>query len=357
RLILAAHGSVKWILLALMTIAAMFSMWVENTATAAMLIPVALMLTANVVDKRLSERLRVLFVLGVAYGSSLGGMITVIGSASNAVAFSFIQEVQQMTFLDWIRMGLPAFCVIFPVTWWVLLKLFPVSSSKLNLDLVDREYRKLGSLHPPERDTIGTLCAAIFFWMFGSWFENILGLPPTVLSPTVIAIAAVSFLTIRQVINWEDVKGVSWGFLFIIGAGLSLGETLVRTGLTTWLIQLFGPLLSVPSSWLTITLFSYISAFLTNLINNATVVAIFIPIVLNLSNSISLTLGLPLAFAIALATTFGYSLPSASGRMAIISASNLISDREMLKCGLLVTLISTLLLAGFIYVAGIVHWI
>lgn len=114
--IVATGGRTKWVLLGLMAIAAGFSMWVENTATAAMLIPVALTISRQVEDAELSRRLLVLMVLGIAYSASLGGMATIMGAASNAVAAGLLAEVRPWRFMDWMKYGLPALVLLFPMT-------------------------------------------------------------------------------------------------------------------------------------------------------------------------------------------------------------------------------------------------
>ncbi len=104
--IASSNGDTKRLLLGIMGIAALLSMWVENTATAAVLIPVALTISREVPDPKKSRELLVLLVLGISYSASLGGMVTIMGSASNAVAFGFLADIQVWTFIDWMRYGL-----------------------------------------------------------------------------------------------------------------------------------------------------------------------------------------------------------------------------------------------------------
>lgn len=355
--ILASGGSVRNILLSLMSIAALFSMWVENTATAAILIPVALTICRGVTDSIKARRLLVLLVLGIAYSASLGGMVTIMGSSSNAVASGFLAQIRVWTFIDWIRFGLPAFLLIFPLTWWILLRLVPMTIESLDMDLTRQEVNKMGSISPPEREILLTMVVAIFFWITGPFIEPILGFPPTTMSPTIVAITAVAYLSLRGFINWDQVKGVSWGFLFTIGAGLSLGETLNRSGATEWLSSLITPIISRLPLFLTILLLVFLSALLTNVMNNATVVAIFIPILISVANFDPSYNIARLALPLALATTFGYSLPSASGRMALIASTGIIDRKEMFRCGLILTVISSIVLASFFYVLALLKWI
>lgn len=353
-LIAASGGRVGVILLSLMGIAALFSMWVENTATAAILIPVAIVMTADIRNSERADRVLSLLVLGIAYGSSIGGMVTIVGSASNAVAFGFLRDVQHLTFLDWMRVGLPAFLLVFPVTWFVLLRLVRVDVGVLDLETARKEISKLGRPSLSEMNVLVVLSVVVFLWILGPWIESALHLPLGALSPTSVAILAVGYLSLRRTISWDDMKNVNWGFLFIIGAGLALGESFISTGATEWFVGLIGPVLLGIPLLIGLASFVFISALLTNVINNATVVALLVPVLLSLPNTDPSFPALQFALAVALATTFGYSLPSASGRMALIAASGLVPEREMMKVGLITTIVSACVLVFFFYLLGVV---
>lgn len=347
--IVTSKGNVKRLLFGLMCVAAIFSMWVENTATAAVLIPVAITISREVSDPKKARELLVLLVLGICYSASLGGMVTVMGSASNAVASGLLATIRLWTFFDWMRYGLFSFLIIFPVTWLVLLRLVP-SIQHLDLDIISKQAESMGSLSNTERELLSAMAVAIFFWISGSFIEPLLGLPLETLSPAIIALIAISYLSLRGIFSWEDVKGVSWGFLFIIGAGLSLGETLSRTGVTFWLSSFIEPIIAGSSQLLVMMLLVFLSAMLTNVMNNATVAAVFVPILISIAKNNPSFSAVQLVLPVALATTFGYSLPSASGRMALIASTGIVDNKDMLRYGLILTLISSIILALLFYV-------
>lgn len=355
RTLVASGGRVSRLLLGIMVIAAGFSMWVENTATAAVLIPVALTVAKQVPDPRKARGLLVLLVLGIAYSASLGGMVTVMGSASNAVAVGFLQQIRPWTFVDWMVYGLPGFLLIFPLTWFVLLRLVKVEVTHLDVEPVRRQVEKLGSMSRAERELLGTMGVAVVFWVGGSFIEPALGLPDTLLSSAMVAVMAVAYLAIRGIIDWEDVKGVSWGIFLIIGAGLSLGETLSRTGATDWFAGVITPIVSGPPLIVSMMLLVYLSALLTNVMNNTTIAAVFVPILISLAQTDPAFNPIQLVLPVTLATTFGYSLPSASGRMALISASGIVDRRDMMRYGLALTLVSSLILGLFFYVLAVLN--
>jgi len=355
--IASSGGDTKKLLLGIMGIAALLSMWVENTATAAVLIPVALTISREIPDPKKARELLVLLVLGISYSASLGGMVTIMGSASNAVASGFLAAVQVWTFIDWMRYGLSAFILIFPITYWILPRLLPATVQKLDMNLISQEVEKTGPMNSTEREIMATMIAAIFFWVTGSFIETSFGLPPTTLSPAIIAVAAISYLSLRGIFDWEDVKGVSWGFLFIIGAGLSLGEALGRTGVTTWLGNLMEPIVAGSPVLGAMLILVFLSALLTNVMNNATVAAVFVPILISISQANPNFNAVQFALPVALATTFGYSLPSASGRMALVAATGIVTRKDMIRCGLILTFISSIILALYFYVLVTSNWI
>ena len=348
-----AGGRVPYVLLGIMLIAGLFSMWVENTATAAVLIPVALTVASQVPDPDKAKGLLILLVMGIAYSASLGGMATVMGAGSNAVAAGFLQEVQSFSFVDWMRVGLPAFILLFPITWLLLLRLIKVDIKIIDVTPVQRQLKEMGPMSPAERELAGVMAVTIVLWVGGSFLEPALNLPNTLLAPSMVAIMAVAYLAIRGIINWEDVKGVSWGIFFTIGAGLALGDALSRTGATDWFAGLINPLVTGPPLVVSLLLLIYLSALLTNVMNNTTIAAVFVPILIALAVADTSLNPVLLVMAVTLATTFGYSLPSASGRMALVSASGIVRAKDMMRYGLVATLISALILGLYFYVSSV----
>jgi solute carrier family 13 (sodium-dependent dicarboxylate transporter), member 2/3/5 len=353
--ILGSGGDISRLVFGLMGIAALFSMWVENTATAAVLIPVALTIAKRLPDPKKARQLLVLLVLGIAYAASLGGMVTIMGSSSNAVAAGFLAQIQSWTFLDWMIYGLPAFLLIFPLTWWLLLRMVKAPVRTLDVEPVRQKLEELGPMSGSEREILGTLFVAVVLWVGGSFLEPWLGLPETLLSSAMVAVLVVSYLAIRDIITWEDVKGVSWGIFLIIGAGLSLGETLSRTGATDWFADLIVPLVKGPPLIASMMLLVFLSALLTNLMNNTTIAAVFVPILITIAQADPAFNAVQLVLPVTLATTFGYSLPSASGRMSLIAASGIINRSEMMRYGLVMTVVSSTVLGLFFYLLAVLN--
>ena len=348
--IILSRGALGTMLFGLMSISAVFSMWVGNTATAAMLTPMALTISRQVPDKNHARRLLIMLGLGLAYSASLGGMVTILGASANAVASGFLSTIGPWSFLDWMKYGLPSFVVIFPLTWWLLYRLIRIPVTRLDIEPARKRVQSMGAISRKEKEIIGVLCVAAVLWIGGPFLESLLGLPRTLLSSALVAVMAVSYMAIRSIIDWEDVKGVSWGIFLIIGAGLSLGETLSRTGVTDWFAGLIGPLVAGPPLIVSLLALVLISALLTNLLNNTTIAAVFVPVLITLAAELPDISAVQLVMPVTLATTFGYSLPSASGRMALIASTGIVNKLDMLRYGLILTFASSIALALLFYV-------
>ncbi len=347
--IVASGGGTGAVLLGIMGIAAIFSMWVGNTATTAMLIPVALTISRQIDDRDNARELLALLALGIAYSASLGGMGTILGASANAVASGFLSQVMDWSFLDWMKYGIPAFAVIFPLTWFLLLKLMPVAVTRIDVEPAREQVRKMGRMSRTEIEILAMLAVTASLWVGGPFLEQLLHLPDSLLSAALVAVMAVCYLAIREIIDWEDLKGISWGIFLIIGAGLSLGETLARTGVTDWLALLIRPLVEGMPLALSLVLLILISALMTNLMNNTTIAAVFVPVLIAMAQSTPDFNAVTLVLPVTLATTFGYSLPSASGRMALLASTGMVERGAMMRYGLIMTIVSSLVLAGLFY--------
>jgi len=355
--IVASGGSIGPLLFGLMATSAFFSMWVGNTATAAMLLPVALTISKQIPDREEARSLVALLALGVVYSASLGGMVTIMGASANAVASGFLAQIGEWTFLDWMLYGLPSFLLLFPLTWFLLYKLMPLATRRIDLEPAREQAREMGRMSATEWEIVCLLGGAAGLWVGGPILESALGLPRTLFSSAMVAVIAVSYLAVREIINWEDLKGVSWGIFLIIGAGLSLGEALFRTGVTEWFATLIAPLVTGVPLLAALLLLVLLSAVLTNLVNNTTIAAVFVPVLITLAQDQATFSAIQFVLPVTLATTFGYSLPSASGRMALLSATGLVGRGTMLHYGLILTVVSSLVLALFFYGLALIGWI
>lgn len=349
-------GRFEMLLLGLMMMTGMLSMWVLNTATAAVLIPVAITIAQRVQRAEDAQRVLKMLVLGIGYSSSLGAIATVMGSGENAIASGQLDNIMSFGFLQWMAYGLPIAIILLPLNWFLLLRIFPGASIEIDTVPALREITRLGNLSSSELKIIVALSASVILWISGSSIEKHFGLPSTILSSAVVAIGAVAALSVEEVIDWNDLKGVNWGVFFVIGAGLTLGDALDKTGAGLWFAEQLSPLLAgLP--YATILLILVLLGFtLTQFMNNVTLGAILSPILITLgeaSNIPPTRLLIPTIFVLALA----YALPAASARMTLVAVSGAVERKDMMRTGILIGVPSAAVIWCFFYVLSRMGWI
>jgi len=126
--------------------------------------------------------------------------------------------------------GLPIVLILLPLSWFMLMQVFRLPAVKIDTMPVEKEIVRLGNFSSAERKILIAMLVAVVLWVTGSSLETALGLPPSLLSSAIVAIVTVGVLSIEEVIDWNDLKGVNWGVFFVIGAGLTLGDALDKTG-------------------------------------------------------------------------------------------------------------------------------
>jgi sodium-dependent dicarboxylate transporter 2/3/5 len=196
----------------------------------------------------------------------------------------------------------------------------------------------------------------VALWVAGAWLENLLRLPDTLLSSAVVAIGAVALLSIEEVVDWNDLKGVNWGVFFVIGAGLTLGNALDKTGAGSWFASILAPTLEGLPYLVVLSVLVLTGFVLTQFMNNVTLGAILTPVLITLGEAAGIAptrLVLPTIIAVALA----FMLPSASARMTLVAVTGAVSNKTMIRAGLVVGLPSALFVLIFFYVMSLFGWI
>ncbi len=339
-----------------MLITGALSMWVLNTATTAMLIPVAISIAQRVSHPQAAQRVLTLLILGIAYSSSIGAIATIMGSGENAIASGLLDEIMDFGFLNWMKYGLPIVLLLLPLSWSILLGVLPAPSVRIDTGPAATELARLGGLKGPERKILAVLLVSVVLWVSGPSLESMLHLPRTLLSSAVVAIGAVALLSIDEVIDWNDLKGVNWGVFFVIGAGLTLGDALDKTGASAWFATQLAPALEGLPYGVILVVLVMLGFSLTQFINNVTLGAILAPVLITLAQASGISpprLLLPTIFSLALA----YMLPSASARMTLVAVTGAVEPKEMIRAGLAVGLPSALVVIAFFYGLSVVGWI
>lgn len=346
-------GNFPRLLLGLMIITGALSMWVLNTAIAAVLIPVAITIAQRIQPAEVAQRALALLVLSIAYASSIGGMATIMGSNENAIATGLLSQVTHFGFLDWMKYGFPIVVLLLPVSWYILLQVIPVRNATIDLEPVHREIERTGALTSAEREIIAVFLVSVALWISGKSLESWFYLPESLLSSAVVALGAVALLSIEELIDWNDLKGVNWGVFFVIGAGLTLGDALSKTQADQWFANLLAPMLSGLPYLIILAVLVLVGFTITQFMNNVTLGAILAPILVTVAKASAIEptrLVIPTIFAVALS----YVLPVASARMTLVAVTGAVDRKEMVRAGIYVGLPSAVIVIVFFYLLSII---
>ena len=344
--------------------AGLLSMWIMNTSTTIMLLPIGLAIIAVVkesmgnLSKTDKVNFQVALLLGIAYGANIGGMATLIGTAPNMALNGFMEDNYNVSisFLDWMKVGLPLSMILLPITWWTLTTVsFPVNfkSSFETQRTIENMRLDLGTIKTPEKRVFIIFVITALLWVFrspsDSWGINkIPGLEGLTDPGIAMLCGLMLFLTPngdnthRNLLEWKDAQeGIPWGILILFGGGLSLAFAAQSTGLAEWLGSL------VPGGLNTIVLvfiFTTLVIFLTELTSNLATTATFLPIVAAIALQFDFN-PLLLTASVALAASCAFMLPVATPPNAIVFGSELISVPQMMKAGILINLIAIILVS------------
>jgi sodium-dependent dicarboxylate transporter 2/3/5 len=354
--IVVSGGQLPMLLLSLMILTGLLAMFVQNTATTAVLLPVAIAIAQRIPGTENARRALPLLLIAVAFGASIGGLATIVGSGENAIASGALNLVSPFGFVDWMKYGLPVALILLPLSWWIILRTHNTPNARIDTAQVQQEIGRIGPLTESEREIIVVMTFSVLLWIFGDSLARLLGLPSTALSSVVVSIGAVAYLSFSEIIDWNDMKGVNWGVFLVIGAGFTLGDALQRSGFNDWIAALAQPTLSALPYAVTLLVLVAIGFVITQFINDVTLGAIFSPILIALAQSIGIPparLVVPTIIAVGLA----YALPSASARMALLAVTGAVERKEMLRTGLWVGIPSLVVVYLFFLLLSSIGWI
>jgi len=344
-MVLKAGGNRDRTLFFLMAAAAFLSMWISNTAAVAILIPVVLGISSRL--QGIGEHVTARMLLGVGIGSAAGGMMTVTGSAPNAIAAGLLSQEQEFTFLDWMTVGVPVGLIVLFMAWFLLTRLFPSYGERLQLDELRKEADSLGPLSSGEKRTLLVFLPTVALWILGADLASWLGLPPSFMSAAVVALAASVFLFVVRSIQWENARSISWDVFLIIGSGLALGEGLAYSGAAQWLADSMGDALLGAQLLMVLLAVAFVTVAITNFISNTATAAMFIPILL----SLALALGVPpelLVLTCGLSVSLSFITPIGTPPFTLIYATRKVSRRDMAKAGIVITVPAAIAICLFL---------
>jgi solute carrier family 13 (sodium-dependent dicarboxylate transporter), member 2/3/5 len=334
---------------------AILSMWVSNTATAAMMLPIGLSVIALVEksNDQSDRRLPLALLLGIAFAANIGGIGTLIGTPPNAFLAGFMGERYdiEIGFAQWMLLGVPVAIVMLTFAWWILTRwAFPLSRQPIDGldDLIERDRREIGRMRQPEWRVAIVFACTVTAWITRPWIENWL---PDFIAIGDAGIALLGALTLflipagnkpsQFLLKWDDTRELPWGVLVLVGGGLSLGVAIDESGLAEYLAALPSGLGTWPPLVL-ILIIAALAALLSHVTSNTATAATLIPLVTSFARSIDLD-PLLLAVPVALAASAAFMLPVATPPNAIIFASQRVTVPDMVRAGAVLTLVGIIL--------------
>ena len=245
------HAQARYLVAVLMGVAAVTSMWISNTATTLMLLPVAISIThmmrqhlTDLTSKQLHD-FDVSIFLGLAFAATLGGMATIIGTAPNAFAVGFIQTTYniEIGFLDWMMFAVPLMLLMLPLVWFVLTRITNPVSFAITPDTqkeMRRQYHELGALSTYEKRVLAVFVVTVLAWISRKYIVGALGISG--ITDTTVAIGAVFLLFTLPagdregaLLDWSGLTRMPWGVLLLFGGGFALAAGISHSELSNWI--------------------------------------------------------------------------------------------------------------------------
>ena len=364
KMLLSLGTDAKYLIGGFMLVSAFISMWIMNTSTTLMLLPIGLAI-AGVVRKTTNldkdfTNFQTALLLGIAYAATIGGISTPIGTAPNIVVISLIQEQGlEVSFNQWMLLALPISIIMLVVGWWLLTSIiFPVniSANKETKNSLQKMYQQLGAITVDEKRVLSIFVLTALAWIFRDLLDDtylLQGL--TDYGIAIIAALAVFITRSSQgsgLIEWSITTKLPWGILILFGGGLSMANAIMSSGLGKWI----GGLIPDISAVLLILLIVVLIVFLTELTSNQATTATFVPIMIILATvegnllsdgTSNLSLVAQLAIPVALAASCAFMLPVATPPNAIVYGSEKFTIAQMMKAGLYFNILGILVVTAF----------
>ncbi len=368
--IIASIGTrMRMIVLGFMVATAFLSMWISNTATSVMMLPIGLAIIAQYRDhpdtpENEHTQFGKMLMLAIAYSASIGGIGTLIGTPPNLVLAGIVKELYgvEIGFLEWMLLALPLSILLLALC-WVYLTRFAV---KLKADdfaggveEIKRQREALGPIHRDEKKV-----GIVFLLTAVAWISRSFLLSPILpaIDDTIIALSAgIALFVIRgsksegAILSWDDSKRIPWGILILFGGGLAIAQGFKDTGLAQWFAEQLITLEFLPLIVMTLVLVAAIN-FLTEITSNLATTAMILPVLAPLAAAMGVH---PYIFMIGatLAASCAFMLPVATPPNAVVFGSGYVSMKDMIRAGLGLNLLSILLITVWVFYLLPLFWV
>lgn len=352
-------ASARGLVAAFMAATAIVSMGVSNTATALIMMPVALALVAasrDALPDGAADAFATALVLGVAYAASIGGLGTLVGSPTNAIAAGLINRTlgTDIDFVTWAAFGLPVVALAIPAAAFLLNRLLHVPAAAIDRAAVLAAVGDVGSMSVFERRLLPMLGLLLAGWIILPLLKELLpaghGLRAVEDGMVAVAVGLLLFLLPRgdvadeRMLDGRDMKAVPWDVLLLFGGGLALADGITGSGLAAWIGLMLQGLGALPL-WLLVALVVGLIIIVTEFASNVAAASGFIPVIAGLVLATGADPQL-LAIPAALAASWGFMMPAGTGPNAIAFATGRVTVPQMLRAGIAIDLLGVPLLVG-----------
>jgi len=328
------------ILLSFMLTASLLSMWISNTATTLMLLPIAL----AILEKNSSKNFAIILLLGIAYAASIGGIATPIGTPPNLILIQSLQEagMPDIGFINWMKKVLPILFIIFPIAYLYLRR-------SLEDKPIDFQVENL-SVTTPQKKVLLVFFITALLWMtrvepFGGW-KSLLNMP-FANDASVALIAVVVLFTLKgdnkkPIITWDAVNKIPWGILLLFAGGITIATAFKETGLSASIANNLIFLNNFPT-WMIVGFICLFVTFLTEVTSNTATTAVLMPILLSTAHALNID-PMVLMLPATISASFAFMMPVATAPNAIIFSSGHVPIKKMMRIGLFLNLIGVVIL-------------
>jgi sodium-dependent dicarboxylate transporter 2/3/5 len=347
----------------IMAVTAFLSMWVSNTATTMVMLPigVSVVTTLSRHEAQFASRVAPALLLAIAYAATIGGMGTIIGTPPNALFAAFMAETYgiEISFLRWMLVGIPLVLVLLPLTWFVLTFVsFRIGKGAAlgAHDVIAEELAGLGPVSRAERQLACVMLTVAACWIFRPLLTAVfpwLGLTDAGVAMTgalLLFVVPVDLGRGRFLLSWREAVGIRWDVLILFGGGLSLAAAISHSDLADWIgAQLVG-LHALPLVLLLLAV-GALMVFVGELASNTAMAAVFLPV----AGATAVAMGeapFVLTLPVALFATLGFMLPVATPPNAIVFGSGSVEMRHMLRAGVILDLLGIVVVTAAVLTLG-----
>lgn len=335
----------------------LLSMWVSNTATALMMLPMARSVIVllqgsfkTAENKNDQHYFALLLMLGIAYAANIGGVATLIGTPPNVVMKGYIESIlnHSLEFGTWLILGIPLSFGMLVFTYFFLSRvMYRIRLKEIDgaAELIATKWQQLGRMSREEKQAAIIFGITAMLWIFAPALNSVL--EHIKLDDSMIAIFGGSMMFVwpkdisfkRGILIWEDAHRLPWDILLLFGGGLALAHGMKESGLMESVGSLFSQF-DYPS-WILLALLTLVMLMLTEVMSNVALASIFIPLVIGIAQSANLD-PIPFAVSVGLASSFAFMLPISTPPNAIVYGSGDIPMKEMIRSGFVLNLFSVL---------------